>query len=163
LACGYYKNGAYEKALAQFERVKSSDAKFKSEVFYNCANCFVRLKEFKKAKEAYLKSLTLYYTKEADENLEYIKDVDEQKSMNKENSKSQKKASNAKAEPSGVKKREGGSSNMQVSAKSSSGAGEMGKKTKSEQMFNLNGSKAKLSSKQYELINKRGVDEKKPW
>jgi len=30
-------------------------------------------------------------------------------------------------------------------------------------MFNLNGSKAKLSSKQYELINKRGVDEKKPW
>jgi len=163
LACGYYKNGAYEKALAQFERVKSSDAKFKSEVFYNCANCFVRLKEFKKAKEAYLKSLTLYYTKEADENLEYIKDVDEQKSMNQENSKSQKKASNAKAEPSGVKKREGGSSNMQVSAKSSSGAGEMGKKTKSEQMFNLNGSKAKLSSKQYELINKRGVDEKKPW
>ncbi|MBU1659746.1 VWA domain-containing protein [bacterium] len=163
LACGYYKNGDYEKALVNFERVKSSDEKFKSEVFYNIANCFVRLKEFKKAREAYLKSLTLFFSNEADENLRYIKDVNEQQSMKTGQQKSDKKSSFAKQENSAQKKEEGGSSNMQVSANASSGAGEAGKKTKSEAMLNLNEGKAKLSSKQYELINKRLVNEKKPW
>ena len=142
LGNSYYKTGEYEKALVNFERVKSSDAEFKSNVFYNMANTFVRLKEFKKAREAYLKSLTLIYTKEADENLEYIKDVQKQKNMTTGQQKTKKKSSFAKQENSSAKKKDGGSSNMQVSASASSGAGEMGKKTKSDSMFNLNGSKA---------------------
>ncbi len=163
LACSYYKKGEYEKALSSFERVLSDDEQFKSEVFYNMANTLVRLKKFKKARDSYLKSLTLTYSKAADENLAHIKGVKEPKSMTSGKQKSKKKSSTAKKEQGGKKKKEGGGSNMQVSAAASSGAGDMGKKTKAEAQIDLNGAKAKLSSRQYELINKRGVNEKKPW
>ncbi|MBU0720068.1 VWA domain-containing protein [bacterium] len=162
-ACGYYKNGEYEKALLYFQRVKSHDAKFKSEVFYNIANSLVRLKEFEKAREAYLKSLTLFFTKEADENLRYIKNAGEEMSMLSGQQKTKNNSSIAKEESSMQKKKEGGGSNMKVSADAGSGAGENAKKTQSEGLLNLNKGKAKLSSKQYELINKRGVNEKRPW
>lgn len=162
-ASSYYKSGEYEKALNSYERVKSSDAEFKSIVFYNMGNSLVRLKEFKKARDAYLKSLTLSYSKEADENMYYIRDVDEQMQMKTGQEKSSKKSSIAKKEQSDKKKKEGGSSNMKVSASASSGAEDGGKKTKSTSKLDLNSGKAKLSSKQYELINKRGVNEKQPW
>ena len=45
----------------------------------------------------------------------------------------------------------------------SSGADDGAKRSKSESKVDLNSGKAKLSSKQYELINRRRVDEKKPW
>lgn len=164
LANSYYKNGDYEKALVNFKKVKSSDSKFKSEVFYNMGNTLVRLKEFKKARAAYLKSLTLFYTKEADENFRYIKDVGEQMTMKTGQQKSKKKSSTAKEEDSTAKKKkDGGGSNMKVDASGGSGDAKDGKKTKSETKLNLNSGKAKLSSKQYELINKRGINEKKPW
>ncbi|MFA6191363.1 MAG: VWA domain-containing protein [Sulfurimonas sp.] len=163
LACGYYKEGEFEKALVNFARVKSSDVKFKSNLFYNMANTLVRLKEFKKAREAYLKSLTLFYTKEADENLQYIRDVEEEKTMSTGQQKTKNNSEIAKQEESSQKKKEGGGSNMEVSANASSGASDAEKKTKSESVLNLNEGKAKLSSKQYELINKRGTNEQKPW
>ena len=162
-ATEFYKNGEYEKALINYEMVKSANEEFKSVVFYNIGNSYIRLKEFKKAREAYLKSLTLMHSTEADENLRYIKNVDEQKQMSTGQQKSDKKSSFAKQEKSSKTSKEGGSSNMKVSAAASSGSAEMGKKTKNESMLNLNSGKAKLSSKQYELINKRGVNEKKPW
>jgi len=162
-ASSYYKNAEYEKALEVYERVKSSDAEFKSIVFYNMANTLVRLKEFKKARDAYLKSLTLMYSKEADENMQYIKNVDEQMQMRTGQEKSSKKSSIAKKEKSNKKKKEGGGSNMKVDASASSGADEGSKKTKSDSRLDMSSGKAKLSSKQYELINKRGVDEKQPW
>jgi Ca-activated chloride channel family protein len=162
-ASSYYKNGEYEKALNSYERVKSADAEFKSVVYYNIANSLVRLKEFQKARDAYLKSLTLCYSKEAVENLYYIKDVKEQMQMNTAQQKSAKKSSIAKKENSNKKKKEGGSSNMKVSASASNGAQDKGKKTSSEAKVDLNSGKTKLSSKQYELINKRGVNEKQPW
>ncbi len=163
LANSYYKNGEYEQALLYYEKVKSSDIKFKAVVFYNMANTLVRLKEFQKAKESYLKSLTLLYTKEADENYHYIKDVLEQKTIQTGKQKTKKQLSNAKKHNSSKKQKEGGSSNMKVQAKAGSGSSQKGKKVDSEAMLNLNSAKAKLSSKQYELINKRGVDEQKPW
>lgn len=163
LACAEYKEGEYEKALQNFSRVKSSDTKFKSEVFYNMANTLVRLKEYKKAREAYLKSLTLFYTKEADENLQYIKDVAEEQTMTTGQQKTKNNSEIAKQEESSQKKKEGGGSNMEVSANASSGASDAEKKAKNEGMLNLNEGKAKLSSKQYELINKRGTNEQKPW
>lgn len=161
--CSYYKLGEYEKALELFLRVRSNDPEFKAQVFYNQANTFVRLKEFEKARDAYLKSLTLFYTSQADENLVYIKDVAEQQSMITGQQKSEKKSEIAKKEQSSQKKKEGGGSNMKVNTDASSGAGDDGKKTKSEAIFSQNASKTKLSSTQYELINKRGVNEKKPW
>ncbi len=163
LANSYYKNGEYEKALVNYEKVKSSDINFKAKVFYNMANTFVRLKKFKKAKENYLKSLTLCYTKEADDNYRHIRNVAEQKTMQTGEQKTKKHASFAQEQDQSHKKKDAGSSNMNVSAKAGSGASDMGKKIESEAMFNLNSTKAKLSSKQYELINKRGVNEQKPW
>ncbi len=159
----YYKDGEYEKALHSYEGVKSANAEFKSIVYYNMGNSLVRLKEFKKAREAYSKSLTLLYSKEAYENLLYIYNVKEQMQMSTGQQKSAKKSSIAKKESSDKKKKEGGSSNMKVSASASSGAEEGGKKSKSQSKVDLNSGKAKLSSKQYELINKRGVNEKQPW
>jgi len=161
--CSYYKAGMYEKALELFAQVHSDEREFKAQLFYNRANTFVRLKEFAKAREEYLKSLTLHYTSQADENLAYIKDVAEQKSMTKEKQKSQKKSLAAKEEKSSMKKKEGGGSNMQVSTDASSKGASSAKKTKAEEIFSQNSSKTKLSSLQYELINKRGVNEKKPW
>ena len=162
-ASNFYKSGEYEKALINYEMVKSSDVEIKSLIYYNIGNSFIRLKEYKKAREAFLKSLTLRYSKEADENLRYIKNVSEEKQMKTGQQKSEKKSALAKQEKSEKNSKKGGSSNMKVSAKASSSKADMGKKNKSESMLNLNKSKAKLSSKQYELINKRGANEKYPW
>ncbi|HIP20080.1 MAG TPA: VWA domain-containing protein [Sulfurimonas sp.] len=159
-----YKDGEYEKALSAFRSVKSSKAEIKAVVYYNSANALVRLKEFEKARVAYRKSLALNYTKEADENLKYIYGVDEEKQMTTGQQKSKKKSKLAKKNESTRKnKKEGGSSNMKVSAAASNGASKKSKKSKQESSVSLNSDKAKLSSKQYELINKRKIDEKKPW
>jgi Ca-activated chloride channel family protein len=162
-ATEFYRSGEYEKALQNFEVVKSGDSKTKSIIFYNIGNTLVRLKRFEKAREAYIKSLTLMYSKEADENLEYIRDVGENKEMSTGQQQAKKRSALAKKEQSKKNKKEGGGSNMQVSAAASSGADDSGKEVKSQNTINLDRGKAKLSSKQYELINKRSVDEKKPW
>ncbi|QFR49077.1 VWA domain-containing protein [Sulfurimonas lithotrophica] len=159
-----YTEGKYEKALQKYKQLRSSDALDKSIVFYNIANSYVRLKEFKKARENYMKSLTLHYSLEADENLYFIKDVDEEKQMSTGQQKSVKKSSDAKQKESSEKQKEGGGSNMNVSAASSSASDNSGKKVKSNQSsVDMSNGKAKLSSRQYELINKRGVSEKQPW
>lgn len=158
-----YKSGEYDKALVKYESIKSSSPDFKSVVFYNQGNALIRLKEFKKAREAYKKSLTLVHTKEAYENLLYIIDVKEQEQMSSGQQKSANKSSVAKKRDSSQKKKEGGSSNMKVSATASSGSQDRGKKSESDSKIDLNSGKAKLSSTQYELINRRRVDEKKPW
>ncbi|MDD5373626.1 MAG: VWA domain-containing protein [Sulfurimonas sp.] len=158
-----YRSGEYEKALENYERVKSNDPQTKSIVYYNIANSLVRLQEFKKAREAYIKSLTLFYSKEADENLEFIRDVGDKKEMSTGQQQSKDKSALAKKEQNSQKQKEGGGSNMNVSAQAGSGTDDKGKKAESQSRVDLNGGKAKLSSKQYELINKRKVDEKKPW
>ena len=159
-----YSEGEYEKALVKYKRIRSSSYSFKSRVYYNMANTLVRLKEFKKARESYHKSLTLNYTNEAYENMQYIKDVSEQEQMSTGQQKTKKKSSFAKQKESTQKKKKsGGSSNMKVSANASNGASDNAKKTKGVSMLNLNSAKAKLSSQQYELVNKRGANEKRPW
>lgn len=163
-ANAYYKEGEYEKALLKYENTKSSDEKFKSLIYYNMGNTLVRLKEFAKAREAYKKSLVLFYSKEASENLYYILDVKEEMQMNTGQQKTDKKSSLAKKEAGKKKKdKKGGSSNMKVSANAGTSDAKNDKESASESMLNLNQAKAKLSSKQYELINKRGVDEKQPY
>ncbi len=158
-----YRSGEYEAALQNFEMVKSADVEIKSIIYYNIGNALVRLKQFQKARDAYLKSLTLIYSKEADENLEYIRGVGEKKEMSTGQQQTKDRSALAKKEQREKKQKEGGGSNMQVSAPSGSSADDGGKKAKSQSQVNLDGGKAKLSSKQYELINKRSVNEKKPW
>ena len=159
----YYKDGEYEKALLKYEASKSSSIEFKSLIYYNMGNTLVRLKQFKKARETYRKSLTLFYSTEAMENLNYIMDVDEQTQMSTGQQKTDKKSSLAKKENSSKKKKSGGSSNMKVSANAGTSDAKNGKKTASKNLLNLNQGRAKLSSKQYELINKRSPNEKKPY
>jgi Ca-activated chloride channel family protein len=161
-----YREGEYEKALHKYESVKSSSFAFKSQLYYNMANTLVRLGEFKKAREAYKKSLTLLYTQEAYENLLNILDVKEQEQMSTGQQKSKKNSSIAKERDTTAKKKKkksGGSSNMKVQANAGSGAMKDSKKSEPQNMLNLNSAKAKLSSKQYELVNKRSLNEKKPW
>jgi len=162
-ATANYKVGEYEKALDGFKRVKSSNEEFKSVIYFNMANTLVRLQEFPKAKENYLKSLTLLYTKEADENLAYIQNAGDKKEMSTGQEKAAQKSSLAKKRKNSKKAKEGGSSNMKVQANASAGADDSKKKNASKVQVNLNEAKAKLSSKQYQLINKRVVDEAKPW
>lgn len=160
-----YKAGEYEEALERFSQVRSSVAHIKAIVFFNKANCMIRLKEFSKAREELMKSLTLEYSKEADENLQHIKGVPDNTEMSTGMQDKKKKSDVAKQRNNSQqeKKKEGGGSNMKVDT-SSSGGGDEGKKVRSSQpKIDLNGAKAKLSSKQYELINKRVVNEKKPW
>jgi Ca-activated chloride channel family protein len=158
-----YTQGKYEEALELYKGLKSENVEHKSVVFYNIANTYVRLKEFKKARENYMKSLTLKYSIEADENMRYIEDAHENKEMSTGRQKSSKKSDIAKNRDSSQKQEEGGSSNMDVSASSSSSSGG-GKKVKtSKSTVDMSEGKAKLSSRQYELINKRNIDEKTPW
>ncbi len=162
-ANSYYKEGEYEQALVQYERLKSDSIEFKSLIYFNLGNTLVRLKKFEKARENYLKSLTLMYSKEADENMRYIKDVAEQKQMSTGKQKSDKKSSIAKQEQSKPKRKDGGSSNMKVSANAGAGDAKNSQESRSDAILNLSQGKAKLSSKQYELINARSVNEDKPY
>jgi len=162
-ANAYYKLGKYAEALGIYRSIKSDDRSFKSQVWYNIGNCHIRLQEFQNAREAFLKSLTLQYTKEADENLRAIEGGVEQQTLNvrKEKNDKFKKEENT---PTGSSKqrKEGGGSNMK-SDTSASGGGEDGKKTQSDPRLSMSQGKAQLSSKQYELINQRSVHETKPW
>ena len=158
-----YTDGEYEKALEKYSYMKSDKKDIKSVVYYNIANTYVRLKEFKKARDAYLKSLTLVFSQEADDNLRYIKDVAQNKQMQTGQQKTKNRSSIAKKKDATTKKKDAGGSNMKVSAAASSGSDDGAKKTKSESKIDMSKGKAKLSSKQYELINKRQVNEKQPW
>lgn len=158
-----YKAGKYAEALAVYRSIRSNDPLFKSRVFYNIGNCHIRLGEFENARNALLKSLTLNYTRQADQNLRAIADAQEQKSLNvRKEKKDQFTSDENKPTGEGKKGKEGGGSNMQSDI-ASSGAGDAGKKAQADPRFSTSQGKAALSSKQYELINQRSVHETKPW
>lgn len=158
-----YKAGKYSEALTQYRRIRSDDAVFKSKIYYNMGNCHVRVGEFENARNAFLKSLTLRYTKEADENLRFIAQAQEKKTLNTRKEKKDQFSKDENA-PTGEKKesKSGGGSNMESDMKSG-GGGDEGKKAQSDPRFSASQGKAKLSSRQYELINARSVHETKPW
>lgn len=162
-AASLYKMGKYQEALAMYRTIRSEEPLFKSKVFYNMANCHIRLSEFENARIALLKSLTLSYTPQADQNLRAIAGAQEQKSLNvRKEKKDQFTSDENKPTGEGKKTKEGGGSNMQSDI-ASSGAGDAGKKAQADPRFSTSQGKAALSSKQYELINQRSVHETKPW
>jgi len=158
-----YKAGKYSDALGIYRSIRSSDPAFKSALFYNAGNCYIRLQEFENARNALLKSLTLRYTKEADENLRAIAGAAEKQTLNVRKEKNDR-FSKEESAPTGESKpsKQGGGSNMQ-SDMASGGGGDEGKKTEGDARLSMAQGKAKLSSKQYELINQRSVHETKPW
>jgi Ca-activated chloride channel family protein len=162
-ATALYKAGKYQDALTVYQSIKSNDPMFKAILYYNSGNCYIRLQEFENAREALLKSLTLYYTKEADDNLRFIAQEKEQQSLNVRKEKSDKMQAESGA-PKGESKptKQGGGSNMK-SDMASGGGGDEGKKVQSDPRLNMSQGKASLSSTQYELINQRSIHETKPW
>jgi Ca-activated chloride channel family protein len=158
-----YKAGKYQEALGLYRSIRSDDPLFKSKVFYNMGNAHIRLSEFENARNALLKSLTLNYSREADQNLRAIARAEEQKSLNvRKEKKDQFSSDENKPTGEGKKGKEGGGSNMQSDI-ATSGAGDAGKKAQADPRFSTSQGKASLSSKQYELINQRSVHETKPW
>ena len=162
-ATALYKAGKYSDALTLYQGIKSNDPIFKATLYYNSANCYIRLQEFENAKEAFLKSLTLHYTKNADDNLRFIARAEEQKNLNVRKEKKDQLQAEAGA-PKGESKptKQGGGSNMK-SDMASGGGGDEGKKVQSDPRLSMSQGKARLSSTQYELINQRSVHETKPW
>lgn len=162
-ATALYKAGKYQDALSMYQSIKSSDPIFKATLYYNSGNCYIRLQEFENAREAFLKSLTLHYSKEADDNLRFISRAEEQKSLNVRKDKKDQFQAEAGA-PKGESKptKQGGGSNMK-SDMASGGGGDEGKKVESDPRLSMSQGKAALSSAQYELINQRSVHETKPW
>jgi len=158
-----YKAGKYQEALALYRNIRSNEPLFKSKIYYNIGNCHIRLGEFERSRNAFLKSLTLHYTKEADENLRFIAQAQEKKTLNARKEKKDQ-FSQEENTPTGEKKesKQGGGSNMQSDMKSG-GGGDEGKKSEADPRFSASQGKAKLSSRQYELINARSVHETKPW
>jgi len=146
-----------------YRSIRTNDPRFKSKVFYNLGNAQIRLSEFENARQSLLKSLTLHYSREADQNLRAITGVQEQKTLNIRKEKNDKFSSDEnKPTGEGKKGKEGGGSNMQSDI-ASSGAGDAGKKAQADPRFSTSQGKASLSSRQYELINQRSVHETKPW
>ena len=162
-ASSYYKAGEYENALNGYMRIRTADPDLKAALYFNMANCYIRLKEFAKGREMLIKSLSLNYDKEADENLAYIAKAEEQDHMLTGRQEGKKRAldSQSDSSPESGKKKEGGGSNQQSDADPSKGAG--GKKMEGEERTSFSGGKSRLSSRQYELINQRSAHETKPW
>lgn len=162
-ATALYKMGKYQDALTLYQGIRSSDPIFKATLYYNSGNCYIRLQEFENAREAFLKSLTLHYTKEADDNLRFISQAQEQKNLNVRKEKKDKFEAES-GSPKGESKptKQGGGSNMK-SDMASGGGGDEGKKVESDPRLSMSQGKARLSSTQYELINQRSVHETKPW
>lgn len=158
-----YKAGEYAAALQHYEAVKSADAHFKAAVFYNIGNCYVRLQEFAKARAAYQKSLALHFDEAALQNLHHIAGAQEQDFMISGRQKGKERAQGSAERNSKKPGKEGGSSNMQVEGAGSGAGGEGGKKQPSAMRLDFSKTDAKLSSRQYELINKRSINESKPW
>ncbi len=163
-AVAFYKAGKYEAALNLFQALRSADRAFKSDVFFNMGNCYIRLQEFAKAREMFRRSLLLHASDEAYENLVSISDAQEQDHMITGRQEGKQRAQEGAEENSrSGKRKEGGSSNMDVSATASAQNADGGKETQSDPRLGFSQSKSRLSSKQYELINQRSVHETKPW
>ncbi len=164
-ANAYYKAGEYEKALLLYQNLRSSDPLFKAQLYFNMANCFIRLQEFEKAREHLRFSLRLHYDRLAIENLHFIAYAQEQDHMLSGRQKGKKRAQESAAENSDQKERKtGGGSNQQSDADRSKGGGNQGKKAKSDPRLSFSPKgKSRLSSKQYELINSRSIHETQPW
>ncbi|MEA2111945.1 MAG: VWA domain-containing protein [Campylobacterota bacterium] len=159
-----YKEGKYEKALVSFEAISSSSEDFKSKIYYNMALCYIRLKEFDKARHNLIKSLTLKYDESAYENYMYIRTATHHEMLTGQQ-KGKKRTDDVESDSSNRSKKlkEGGGSNMNVAAAASNSQSSSGMKTKTDEMLSFSKGASKLSSSQYELINQRSVSETAPW
>jgi Ca-activated chloride channel family protein len=166
-ANAWYRAGEYERALQLYRAVEAPGAEAAARVWFNRGNTLVRLKEFAKARDAYARSLALYYDEAALENMMHILYAEEQDHMLTGRQEGKKRVQDQEEEGSqeqSGRQKEGGGSNQQSAAERNRGAGSQGKKVEREAQLEFsNKGSSTLSSKQYELINQRSVHETKPW
>ncbi len=142
----HYKLKNYQKALKIYLSIQSSSIEIKKNIYYNIANCFASLGNFKDAKIFYAKVLQIAPDADALHNLKVIifKENRASKGDGKTMPKSKQKSSNKEGEFKSKNK------NTLEKQKQDNEA----KDTKE---------KYPISSKTYELINEGYIDEQKPW
>lgn len=165
-AAAYYRAGEYERALAIFSALASRDVRLEAVLWFNRANTLVRLKEFAKAREAYAHSLVLHYDEAALQNMLHILDAESQDHMLTGRQEGKKRAQDQEAQNTRENRtpKAGGGSNQPSDAQRNRGAGGEGRNIERDPRLDFtNKGKSRLSSKQYELINQRSVNESAPW
>jgi len=171
LANSYYRLEAYDKAIGLYNSIRSPSIEIKQKIYYNIANAYVALKEYRHAKEYYTKALQLGEDEDSLYNLKRIifKEEPSNKSalgISKPQSHNNQGAKSQKQQESKERNEKSSSS---ASGTSSSGADSKKKSTPKEEQKKLLLSSQKeeqqqpLSSKVYELINKGYIYETKPW
>lgn len=168
LASGYYKQGAYRKALALFRSIHSSSPAIKQRLFYNIANTYAQLKSYDKARIYYTKALQLGEDADTRYNLARILFLNEAAQSRLKTLPKPQNADGAAAKAqAGDTQKEHNDDAQQGSGGGSGGEGKMHikEKTKKRILLKDDGSKPKqpLGSKVYELINKGYIRETKPW
>jgi Ca-activated chloride channel family protein len=172
----YYKAGLYKKALDLFASIKTSDKALKEKIFYNMANCAVKLKHYDRAKVLYKKALYLDPNDiQAKENLLQLyalqlkekQDVaDMMPHINDKQSTTLSKNNETKndTQKSGSKKKK--NTNRQNSTTANAGAGgekrQLSHQKKNTQLYQKN-QEYKFGYSAYELINKGYINETHPW
>jgi Ca-activated chloride channel family protein len=164
LANTYYKQGKYTKAIERYQSIQSTSIKTKQHLYYNIANAYAKLSQYKDAKIYYAKVLQLGRDEDATFNLKLIALLSDKpdaqmgiahpKSQNGSSSKSEKKKSQ-NPQRDEDKPSSGGS-----------GEGERNREKKDKKhklKSNHQEERQPLSSKVYELINEGYIYEKQPW
>lgn len=169
LASAYYKAKQYKNALGYYSQIRTTNAKIKANIYYNMANCAVKLGKFDKAKIYYRYTLILHEDKDALYNLHLIRELkttSNPQTHSQKSSSQQKDKSEEKQNKSNSKKNKGASSSNRNSQQSTNGAGGEKKKNKTGSIIkkkNKKNNNYKMSYKAYEIINKGYADEKEPW
>jgi len=167
-ANAHYSAGSYERAFALYGSIDAADPALMASVWFNRGNTLVRLKEFAKAREAYARSLALRFDEAALENMMNILDAESQDHMLTGRQEGKKRVQEQE-EPTAEERhegqrKEGGGNDRQNAADRNRGAGGEGKKVERDMQLEFSNQNAnRLSSRQYELINQRSVNETKPW
>jgi len=162
-----YKLGNFEKALNQLQKIKTKNIDLKSKIYYQSGVILSKQYYYDRAKKEFLKSMQLKFSKESYENYISLLEYKDKKEMimKKNQIKPKKDTNNDIKEEDNKKKKSGGGANQKMDAQSSSSQTK-GKKVKTANeaaQKKMDKTNLRLTSKQYELINKKVSNESKPW
>ena len=162
LASSYYKTQRYQKALTTYQSIRTTAPKIKQMLYYNIANCYSKLKSYKKAKKSYIKALQLGYDEDIQHNLSLVLYLEEESSLSfakpqAQGGESTQSDSEESSEKSSDNKQNSGSGGGNQKSKSDK------EKSKKTLLESSPSTKHPTSSKLYELINKGYIYEKEPW
>jgi len=168
VANAQYHAGEYNSALKTLERIKTTDSELKSRIYCEMGNAMLRLKKPQKAEALYFKSLILVDDKKCEQNYwhAHFSSKTYEMSTGEQKAKLTSLADEASSTTKGSKKKKKSKSKAESkNGKSGSGSGKSSKKLqkKKSSKIKLSSKPTPISSKQYELINKKSVNEKTPW